>query len=152
MSESVLDDLTNFFENIPDFIRDELCLLLITLSEDELIEQDTDIDYQSAARTLFNAQTKIGQIGNLITAVGIFDVYFALDVAKRFDKACYAGGLEAIKGAGRQWQALRATRLSASAIAAALVPPDLKRKSYRRRGTSFHAAPIEHPTNSVRPT
>src|SRR5262249_53914959 len=94
------------------------------------------------ARALFGAQTFIGRIGNLISAVAVFDVYFALDPGERFglDKSKrdfdepqsnanqlrirdhYADRSKAILAAKQIWMELRRTTLSPEAIATALRP------------------------------
>src|SRR5215467_2830925 len=60
-----------------------LSALIVTLAEDAQLESPTS-DCERAARALFNAETRIGRIGNLISAVAIFDIYFAIDHDARF--------------------------------------------------------------------
>ncbi len=85
-------------------------------------------------RDLFQAKTRIGRLGNLIQAVSIFDIYFAMDAGERFDthrKAAlyrYANQIGAIEAAKQRWRELRATKFTPAAIAAALIPPGLPRQ------------------------
>jgi len=129
--------LATFFDDIPDIVRAELSALMVTLAEDDQLETTMN-DYERAARALFNAETRVGRIGNLISAVAIFDVYFAIDHDARFGQQPglksnhtpgealdrFATRRDAIGLARQMWQARRDTTLSAAAIAAALVPPE----------------------------
>ena len=136
MSAPILDDLATFFDDIPDIVRAELATLMVTLAEDDQLENTTN-DYERAARALFSAETRVGRIGNLISAVAIFDVYFAIDHDARFAAqqprsnntpghalARFAIRRDAIGVAHQMWQTRRDTTLSTAAIAAALVRPE----------------------------
>ena len=136
MSASILDDLATFFDDIPDIVRAELSALMVTLAADAQLEHGAS-EYESAARALFNAETRVGRIGDLINAVAVFDVYFAMDHEARFAPrqsgstkngrapgdtlARFAVRRDAIGLAQQMWQTLRDTTLSTAAIAAALV-------------------------------
>jgi hypothetical protein len=139
VSASILDDLATFFDDIPDIVRAELSSLMVTLAEDAQLEHGVN-DCESAARALFNAETPVGRIGNLINAVAVFDVYFAMDHDERFAArqpgstkgdhtpggtlARFAIRRDAIGLAQQMWQTRRETTLSTAAIAAALVRPE----------------------------
>src|SRR5262249_1965210 len=105
--------------------------------------------YDVPPRHLFGAQTPIGRIGNLINAVSVFDVYFAMDVHRRFAlepngrRSAPATGLaalldahathiDAIDPARHRWTGLRGTRPPPAATAAPLAPP-YPTKQRRRR-------------------
>lgn len=135
MSASVLQEFTNFLDGAPESVRRDLSGLLIALADDDVIDVGSDV----VPEALFSAQTHVGKIGDLINAVGVVDVYFALDSAERFQPAgrqhgaapghrkapaavlaAYAERLAAVEAARREWQTLRAERLSTGEIAAAL--------------------------------
>ena len=139
VSASILDDLATFFDDIPDIVRAELSALMVTLAEDASLKNEVS-DCERAARTLFNAETRVGRIGNLINAVAVFDVYFAMDHDARFapqqsrstkkDRAPsdtldrFAVRRGAIGLAQQMWRTRRDTTLSTASIAAALVRPE----------------------------
>ena len=136
VSASILDDLVTFFDEIPDIVRAELSALMVTLAADAQLEHGAG-DCESAARALFDAETRVGRIGNLINAVAVFDVYFAIDHDARFASrlpgstknsraplAQFAIRRDAIDQAQQMWQSRRDTTLSTAAIAAALVRPE----------------------------
>ena len=139
MSDSILDDLVTFFDDIPDTVRAELSALMVTLAEDDQLESPTS-DCERAARALFKSETHVGRIGDLISAVAIFDVYFAIDHDARFAArqpgstksdhaprdalARFAVRRNAIGLAHQMWQTRRDTTLSTAAIAAALIRPE----------------------------
>ena len=95
-----------------------------------------------SARALFGARTFVGRMANLISAVSIIDVYFAMDPSERFGsdgspRECgdqqidktqsrvhnrYADRRRAIAAAKQVWTELRCTTLSPEAIATALIP------------------------------
>jgi hypothetical protein len=144
----VFDHLTTFFDGLPDVVRAEISLLLVVLADDQPVDADGWIDCEQVARGLFNAQSRFGRFGDLIKAVGIFDVYFAADPYDRLAPAAvhsgsarsgarhaasggsqfearrrqYATKLAAIEKACRDWHALRQTSLTPAAISAALMP------------------------------
>jgi hypothetical protein len=139
----VFEELTAFFDDMPDAVRAEVSLLLVVLDEDQPVGPEGWIDCEQVARGLFNAQSRFGRFGELITAVGIFDVYFAADPYERLAPAAvhsgsrysgsngnqsapcrnrHAAKLVAIEKARRDWHALRQTSLTPAAISAALMP------------------------------
>jgi len=139
VSASILDDLATFFDDIPDIVRVELSALMVILAADAQLEHGAS-DYESAARAHFNAETRVGRIGDLINAVAVFDVYFAMDHDARFAPrqpgstksnrapgdtlARFAVRRDAIGLAQQMWQSRRNTTLSTASIAAALVPSE----------------------------
>jgi hypothetical protein len=156
MSETLLNELERFFEELPSTVRDDLSFMMVALSDESLVVCDVQDLYDVPARQLFSAQTPIGRLGNLINAVSVFDVYFAMDAHRRFATKpfatrpngrrsppstgiaslldAYAGQIDAIEAARQRWTELRQTRLTPAAIAAALAPPPPA--SQRRRGSS----------------
>jgi hypothetical protein len=127
----VFEELTVFFDDMPDAVRTEVSLLLVVLDEDQPVGAEGWVDCEQVARGLFNAQSRFGRFGDLIKAVGIFDVYFATDPYQRLAPAgnqsevCrnrHAAKLAAIEKARRDWHALRQTSLTPAAISAALMP------------------------------
>jgi hypothetical protein len=141
MSETLLNVFERFCDELPDTVRDDLLFMMVMLSDEDLVVDELD-DIDERARALFAARTFIGRIGNLISAVSIFDVYFALDPNERFgfdgpQPECsrqqsdptqsrahdrYADRRRAILAAKQVWMELRRTTLSPEAIATALVP------------------------------
>src|SRR5215470_17251779 len=126
MPDSVFDAFTEFFDDIPDVVRHELCVLLVTLADEGSAERGAD--YEREARALFNARSQVGRFGDLINAVAVFDVYFAADAGKRFEptgprrnvipggngsrdaaQSRYGDRLSAIATAQRRWRELRNT-------------------------------------------
>jgi len=143
MSESVLEALEQFFDALPSCVRHDLSFMMVMLSDEGLVIGDGGADYETAARSLFAARTHVGRVADLINAVSIFDVYFAMNARRRFDLtqsklrqasphdgptsvslvlARYADEVEAILDAGHRWTELRRARLTPAAIAEALVP------------------------------
>jgi len=118
-SESLMEDLENFYDELPTDIRRDLSFMLVRLSDENLVAREDDLDYEAVVRSLFSAQTRIGRLSDLITAAAIFDVYFVMDTRRRFDPA-KSSRIDAIEAAGRQWAQLRRTSLAPAAIAAAL--------------------------------
>lgn len=153
----IFDALSGFFDDMPDAVRTEISLLLTVLAEDRPVEIEGWADCESAARGLFNGQSRAGRIGDLIKAVGIFDVYFAADPRERLGlprtagrgnrsaipQGRYAALLVAIEQAARNWETLRQTTLSAAAIHAALTPAP-KRATRESHGRSQSLG--THPT------
>jgi hypothetical protein len=143
MPETLLNVFEGFCDDLPETVRDDLLFMMVMLSDEDLIVDELD-DIGERARALFGAQTFIGRIGNLISAVSVFDVYFALDPSERFgldgpQHECsgqqsditqsrvhnrYADRRRAILAAKQAWMELRPTTLSPEAIATALVPID----------------------------
>jgi hypothetical protein len=143
MPETLLNVFEGFCDDLPETVRDDLLFMMVMLSDEDLIVDELD-DIGERARALFGAQTFIGRIGNLISAVSVFDVYFALDPSERFgldgpQHECsgqqsditqsrvhnrYADRRRAILAAKQAWMELRRTTLSPEAIATALVPID----------------------------
>src|SRR5262245_19589669 len=130
MSEQLLEDFERFFDDLPDIVRDELSFMMVMLSDENIVVHDIESAYESAARSLFAARTRIGRIANLINAVSVFDVYFAVDTRERFDSgrngprspskkagislvlSRYSDRIGAMDQAGRRWQELRRTKLA----------------------------------------
>jgi len=139
--ETLLNVLEGFYDGLPETVHDDLLFMMVMLSDEDLIVDEL-ADTDERARTLFSARTFIGRIGNLINAVSIFDVYFALDPSERFGldrsqrERCgpegkatqsgvhnsYADRTRDILAAKHVWMELRRTTLSPEAIATALVP------------------------------
>src|SRR5215469_8810926 len=85
MSESVLEALEQFFDALPSCVRHDLSFMMVMLSDEGLVIGDGGADYETAARSLFAARTHVGRVADLINAVSIFDVYFAMNARRRFD-------------------------------------------------------------------
>ncbi len=141
MSESLFEEFELFYDELPSNVRHDLAFMMVTLTDENLIIDEMHGVFEREARDLFDARTHIGRIGNLINAVSIFDVYFAMDTRERFAPdsvvpqydshhtgnvgtsfAHYADHIDAIQTAKRRWLNLRATKLNPIAIAAALDP------------------------------
>jgi hypothetical protein len=144
MSDSLIEDFERFYDALPSTVRNDLSFMMVMLSDENLLVQDVGVVYENAAQGLFNTRTRIGRIGDLINAVSIFDVYFALDARTRFSpegsrrqrqpavgrngglasiRDKYAGRITDLQAAKRQWMALRRTKFAPEAIARALIPP-----------------------------
>jgi hypothetical protein len=141
MPETLLNVFEGFCDDLPETVRDDLLFMMVMLSDEDLVVDELD-DIDERARALFGARTFIGRIGNLISAVSIFDVYFALDPSERFGldgppcehggqqgdatksriQSRYADRRRAILAAKQVWTELRRTTLSPEAIATALAP------------------------------
>lgn len=80
MPETSLDVFEGFCDDLPETVRSDLLFMMVMLSDEDLIVEELD-DIDERARALFAARTFIGRIGNLISAVSIFDIYLALDPA-----------------------------------------------------------------------
>jgi len=143
-AQDLFDALSTFFNDVPEAVRIEMSILLVTLAGDGAIGPDDQIDYEQAARVLFDGETQFARIGNLIGAAAMIDVYFAEDPRSRFAsvlKQCeqrhagagrnslnlvrerYADRLAAIERSRRAWATLRRTVLAPASISAALTPP-----------------------------
>jgi len=134
--QNIFDDLTAFFDSVPDVVRAEISLLLVALTDEHTVETEDWSKYEQVARGLFNARGRFGHYGDLINAVAVFDAYFAADPRERLGLLCaddgnkqltllrdrYADRLTAIEQARDKWETLRQTRLSSLAISAALMP------------------------------
>ena len=140
MPETVIELFEKFYDALPASVHDDLSFMMVVLSDEDLVTDELEgIDEQ--ARALFRAQTIMGRLSNLINAVSIFDVYFALNASERFSldtspDECdspqrdlvlcpphnrYADRIQAIRSSKQLWADLRRTTLSPEAIAAALV-------------------------------
>jgi hypothetical protein len=140
MPETLLNVFERFCDDLPETVRDDLLFMMVALSDEDLVVDELD-DIDERVRALFGARTFVGRMGNLINAVSIFDVFFALDADERFglnrsqpeyrglqsDMAQslvlngYADRKRAIVAAKQLWMELRRTTLSPEAIATALV-------------------------------
>lgn len=155
MWKSLLEEFELFFVMLPPNVRDDLSFMMVVLSDESLVVRDVAQVYERAAQGLFNANSRMGRIGNLINAVSVLDVYFAMDVHNRFDahkarprgarrtgmpSGPYAREIVAIETAKQRWVELRATRFTPEAIAAALIPPAPPRRGTRR----FPQSPQAH--------
>src|SRR5262249_24393649 len=76
-------------------------------------------------------------LADLITVAAIFDVYFAMDARRRFERSAAAGRIEAIEAAARAWARLRSTTPAPSAIAAVLVPQTADAATWVARAVSW---------------
>ena len=83
MTETLLSALERFCDGLPETVRDDLLFMMVMLSDEDLVVEDLD-DIDERARALFGAQTFVGRMSNLISAVSIIDVYFAMDPSERF--------------------------------------------------------------------
>jgi hypothetical protein len=145
----LLNELERFFDALPATVRDDLSFMMVVLADESLVVHDVQDVYELPAHRLFVAQTPIGRLGNLINAVSVFDVYFAMDAQRRFAPKrsgrqaapaagvaslldAYAGQIDAIGGAQKRWAELRRTKLTPAAIAAALAPPQPPSQRKRR--------------------
>jgi hypothetical protein len=141
--QKLLDALSTFFDDVPDAVRSEISFLLVTLASDGAIEPGDETDYEQAARDLFDGETELGRLGNLISAAAVIDVYFAGDPQGRFAPMLqqferlqgdqqraslelfrnrYSERLAEIDTARRDWANLRRTVLAPTAISATLIP------------------------------
>jgi hypothetical protein len=141
MPKTLLNVFETFCDDLPETVRDDLQFMMVMLSDEDLTIDEVE-NIGERARALFGARTFIGRIGNLISAVSIVDVYFALDPGQRFgldDSPCksdrpesnphqsvirsrYLDRSKAILAAKQKWIELRHTILSPEAIATALMP------------------------------
>ncbi len=151
MSDSLLEKFAAFYEGLPSSVRHDLAFMLVVLADENMIVVDPDMIEEDRVRTLFSARTRTGQLGNLINAVSMFDVYFAMDAEARFGSCAstgrhrrnddlisshYSDRLEALRRSARRWHELRRTVFTPQAIAAALIPPD---RSAGRRNRSRYS-------------
>ena len=83
MPETLLNVFEGFFDDLPETVRNDLQFMMVMLSDEDLVVDELD-DIDARARALFGARTFIGRLGNLISVVSIFDVYFAMDPSERF--------------------------------------------------------------------
>ena len=160
MSDGLLKELEQFYDELPTTVRDDLSFMMVILADENLVVQEVQDVYAVPARRLFTAQTPIGRLGNLINAVSVFDVYFAMNAHRRFDlkrsgrKAAtqeragvsalldqYADQVDAIEIARRRWTELRRTRLTPVAIAEALAPSNSRIPRRRPTPTVATARP-----------
>ena len=129
LSESLMGGLENFYDELPADVRRDLAFMLVSLLDEDMRDHEHEQDYEAAMRALFAAQTRIGCLADLITVAAIFDVYFAMDARRRFERSAAARRIEAIEAAARVWARLRSTTLAPAAIAAALVPQAAEAKA-----------------------
>jgi len=155
----VLNEFETFFDGVPASVRAELSFFLVKLADEWHVEEHGAHGYERAARALFNAQTRTGRIGNLISAAAFVDVYFSLKSGQRA-KARRWHSLQATNAvkidgerlpemadAAQLWAELRKTRLSPAAIVAALVPETGQRATpAARRAVGQRRRSISAPT------
>jgi hypothetical protein len=144
MSKTLLNVFEEFYDDLPATVHYDLSFMMVMLSDEEFVADESET-MDERARSLFGARTFIGSLRNLINAVSIFDVYFALDTNKRFgfhgsQRDHYADQRQAILASKQVWMELRRTSLSPEAIAAALVPAN----STTHREYSSPAIRAEH--------
>jgi hypothetical protein len=141
MSDTLVNVFERFCDDLPETVRRDLLFMMVMLSgEDLVVDELGAIDER--AQALFGARTFISRIGNLISAVSVFDVYFAIDPGERFGldqsqresdsseatasqsriRNRYLERSNAILAAKQVWMELRRTSLSPQAIATALTP------------------------------
>jgi hypothetical protein len=125
MSKTLLNVFEEFYDDLPATVHYDLSFMMVMLSDEELAADESET-MDERARSLFGARTFVGSLSNLINAVSIFDVYFALDTNERFgfdgsQPDPYADQRQAILASKQVWMELRRTSLSPEAIAAALV-------------------------------
>jgi len=141
MPKTLLNVFEDFCDDLPSTVRSDLSFMMVMLSDEESVVDELEQPIDERARALFGARTFVGRMGNLINAVSIFDVYFALDTNERFAlhsskressglqrdatlshlHHSYADRRQAILAAKQVWLELRRAILSPEAIAAALV-------------------------------
>jgi hypothetical protein len=148
--ETLLEDFELFFVGLPDNVRDDLSFMMVVLSDESFVVREVGDVYERALQGLLRANTRMGRVGNLIRAVSVLDVYFALNVRDRFgpqrrsanvpnasaSRGPYTEEIDAIKAAKRHWLELRATKFTPAAIAAALIPTASPPKGTRLSHTS----------------
>lgn len=126
---SLLEEFEAFFTGLPPAVRSDLWFMMVMMSDENLAFDDPADACQREARELFQAQTPVGRIGDMIYAASIFDIYFAMNPGERFgqNNGAQTGGLSryadqsaVIETSGRLWQRLRATKFAPAAIAATL--------------------------------
>lgn len=158
MWETLLHDFELFFVGLPGNVRDDLSFMMVVLCDESAAVNEVAEVYERASQGLFRAKSRIGRIGNLINAISIADLYFAMDTHNRFDaekmrprrrrqqdqnaelsRSPYAREIDAIEMARQRWLELRATKFTPAAIAAALIPPTLP-----RTGTRLSHTPNAH--------
>jgi len=147
MSESLVEEFELFFVGLPANVRDDLSFMMIMLSDEDLDFHDPAEIYELASKGLFKTATRFGRMGNLIYAVSILDIYFAMNVRDRFGAASqqkrpnglpakvssgpYAREVDAIRAAKQHWAVLRAKKFTPKKLAAALTPSKTGRRRFR---------------------
>jgi hypothetical protein len=131
MAVSLLDEFEAFFTGLPPAVRSDLWFMMVMMSDENLVFDDPAEACRREARELFQAQTPVGQIGDMIYAASIFDIYFAMNPGERFGgngnmqpNDRYADQAAAIATSGQAWRRLRTTKFAPAAIAAALASPE----------------------------
>jgi hypothetical protein len=138
MSESLVDEFELFLLDLPANVRDDLSFMMIMLSDEDLDIHDPAEVYDLASKGLFKTATSFGRMGNLIYAVSVLDIYFAMNVRGRFGSGSlqkrpnalpakvfsgpYAREVEAIRTAKQRWAELRVKKFTPKKLAAALTP------------------------------
>ncbi len=147
MSESLVEEFELFFVGLPANVGDDLSFMMITLSDEDLDFHDPAEIYELASKGLFKTATRFGRMGNLIYAVSVLDIYFAMNVRDRFGPALrqkrpndlpakvssgpYAREVEAIRTAKQRWAELRKKKFTPKKLAAALTPSKTVRRRFR---------------------
>lgn len=158
MSEVLIGDFQRFFDDLPESVHNDLMFMMVMLSDENVVVEDVQSVYETATLSLFKARTQIGRIADLINAVSVIDVYFAMDVRRRFAPCRSAGSRNApdsqnarvsavldryaetigqIENAKEKWRQLRRTTLSPEAIASALIPPGFPKRGSRGNARSL---------------
>lgn len=135
MPKTLLNVFEDFCDDLVPTVRNDLSFIMVMLSDEEIVVEELEQPIDERARALFGARVFVGRLGNLINAVSIFDVYFALDTNERF--ALYkskreSGGLQgdatlshlhhSYADRRQAIMELRRMTLSPEAIATALLP------------------------------
>lgn len=143
MAESLIEKFEIFYIGLPPNVRSDLAFMMVMLCNEDLVFHDPAEVYELASHGLFKSTTRLGCIGDLIYAVSVLDVYFAMNVRDRFGVDSlkrprrsttnvppdfYAGEVDAIHDARRRWLELRATSFAPDVIATALIPPEPPQK------------------------
>jgi hypothetical protein len=147
MPESLVEEFELFFIGLPTNVRDDLSFMMIMLSNEDLDFHDPAEVYDLASQGLSKTATRFGRMGNLIYAVSILDIYFAMNVRDRFGPGSrqnrpndlpaevssgpYAREVDAIRAAKQRWAELRAKKFTPKKLAAALTPSKTVRRRFR---------------------
>jgi hypothetical protein len=147
--QNLFEVLSSFFDDVPDAVRAEISLVLTALADGQMIDVEDWSDWERDARAQFNAQGLYGRLGDLIKAIGILDVYFAADPRERLvpmidgarheaRRNRFADRLAAIERARSDWQNLRQTSLTNTAISREMIPQFATRSKPPRYSQALH--------------